>query len=826
MQPSQEHTGHAPSRLSGVPMYHVQDHRVGSPTAHVVQQAQPSYTSYAIPHSNTAALPAMQHQHQHQSQPSSAYVLPALTQALAKLHDHTYERFEHVEGSIKTVLDNIAAAEERARSETSQLAQWIERSHILQIKAVQSVLGRVQKLDGLIGGVSEPQPDVSVKDRLQRLEYALQELLEKTVDPQAPPAVSDRIDKAVNTSPHLVARDLVDKGIDPHLPNAEKTYIDTGVDAPVVRFMHASIDACAAMIDASTDALTPGKANAEVDALRPLYSDTAVHAHSAVHVDTDVGFPQRDSRSRSLSYVHMDLAAFGKAVPVQTRFPSSPFASEPMAPAAWTESSDTASPSADSNNTPRLKAENLPVSSGALPEHRAIEDDDRKEEGTSAAQREADSSDPDPDELGLFNPIDGSPQSEGVATPIALPVITHAPSSASSKSVLSSASPSASALTSPAPVSTLDAPSRSSTVSAVSSSTVAAGSTAARGTPSSLSKTLAPSSSPRLRLPLPRNLKSMPPSPALSTLSSLSSLSSLAGSQPSSSAPASVSSPSIQLASIPPPESQPPERDDSPEIQIIEPPPTHGRAKRRGKSGSTLKKPPAERPRKRRKTDGDALESVKVEQTKRRGRPPRHSTGAPRAGGRAVPSAAMADGRALEPEGETPPCRWPEKARNGEMQREFVQCDNCDAWYHFGCVGLAAGDPRLDPDASFHCPPCESSRQQRVRRHGMDIRNPGCGRPDCDHKGQAEETHEYFVERIIGRKPHGVTNDEPPAEFLWLVKWDGYKAVAATWTLPIHLGDCAGFIDDFENAALIEGHDLEDSYATVLLNEAAAVGWW
>lgn len=35
---------------------------------------------------------------------------------------------------------------------------------------------------------------------------------------------------------------------------------------------------------------------------------------------------------------------------------------------------------------------------------------------------------------------------------------------------------------------------------------------------------------------------------------------------------------------------------------------------------------------------------------------------------------------------------------------------SCEGWYHFGCVGLTKGDPRLEPDAQFICPPCNSSR--------------------------------------------------------------------------------------------------------------------
>ena len=52
-----------------------------------------------------------------------------------------------------------------------------------------------------------------------------------------------------------------------------------------------------------------------------------------------------------------------------------------------------------------------------------------------------------------------------------------------------------------------------------------------------------------------------------------------------------------------------------------------------------------------------------------------------------------------------------------------------------------------------------------------------------------------------------------------------YKADQATWGANEHLGDCAKFIEDFELAAEIEGRDLRNRDATILLNEAAAAGW-
>ncbi|KAI0631067.1 hypothetical protein C8Q77DRAFT_1062283 [Trametes polyzona] len=174
-------------------------------------------------------------------------------------------------------------------------------------------------------------------------------------------------------------------------------------------------------------------------------------------------------------------------------------------------------------------------------------------------------------------------------------------------------------------------------------------------------------------------------------------------------------------------------------------------------------------------------------------------------------------------------CPWPAKIEGDEAyQREFVQCDSCDAWYHFGCVGLLTNDPRLEPDAEFICPPCESSAANREQRQGLKFKEAACMRPDCDRAGLAEDTNEYFVERIIGRRPYEAdvtAGVEKPSRFLWLVKWDGWKADQASWTEREHLGDCARFIEEFEEAAEIEGRDLNKLHEVIVLNEGLAAGW-
>ncbi|KAJ7485385.1 hypothetical protein FB451DRAFT_55520 [Mycena latifolia] len=59
-----------------------------------------------------------------------------------------------------------------------------------------------------------------------------------------------------------------------------------------------------------------------------------------------------------------------------------------------------------------------------------------------------------------------------------------------------------------------------------------------------------------------------------------------------------------------------------------------------------------------------------------------------------------------------PSVAWPEMTPESKVDPEFVGkfvgCDNCERWYHYSCLGIVPGDPRLVGD--FHCPPCTAGR--------------------------------------------------------------------------------------------------------------------
>lgn len=158
---------------------------------------------------------------------------------------------------------------------------------------------------------------------------------------------------------------------------------------------------------------------------------------------------------------------------------------------------------------------------------------------------------------------------------------------------------------------------------------------------------------------------------------------------------------------------------------------------------------------------------------------------------------------------------WPDlKTFSSNWERQLIQCDNCDMWYHYGCVGVEKHDPRLDSEAAFICPLCSV---QIARRQTLRHRTGTCARPDCPHAADAADDL-YFVERLVGRETVG------KAGYRWLAKWDGYPMSEASWIPQGNLtGDADKLLKQFELDAVREGMDLSEK--VIILSEATAAGW-
>ncbi|KAH7910258.1 hypothetical protein BJ138DRAFT_1114242 [Hygrophoropsis aurantiaca] len=158
---------------------------------------------------------------------------------------------------------------------------------------------------------------------------------------------------------------------------------------------------------------------------------------------------------------------------------------------------------------------------------------------------------------------------------------------------------------------------------------------------------------------------------------------------------------------------------------------------------------------------------------------------------------------------------WPPKLDLSlTFHRQFIQCDSCELWYHFGCVGIERNDPRLEQDASFVCPTCNVKTAKRLT---SSDHSETCSRPDCDTQLEGE----FIVERILGRKAMG------QAGFLWLAKWDGYPISQANWIPEGNISDPKKLFEQFTADTAAVGINLEalDAAVPVLLREATEAGW-
>jgi len=157
---------------------------------------------------------------------------------------------------------------------------------------------------------------------------------------------------------------------------------------------------------------------------------------------------------------------------------------------------------------------------------------------------------------------------------------------------------------------------------------------------------------------------------------------------------------------------------------------------------------------------------------------------------------------------------WPMIMEDATKYR-YIQCDNCERWYHYGCVGIVSGDLRLEEDEQFICPPFH---HEPAARHTLRGHEDKCARPDCNFPGHAEEDGEFVVQKIIGRKLTANGN------FLWLIKWDGYPITMAEWCPEKNLGDCGKLISKFNVDMELQGLD-DDADQLILLQEAIEGGW-
>ncbi|KAI0070108.1 hypothetical protein K474DRAFT_914436 [Panus rudis PR-1116 ss-1] len=228
------------------------------------------------------------------------------------------------------------------------------------------------------------------------------------------------------------------------------------------------------------------------------------------------------------------------------------------------------------------------------------------------------------------------------------------------------------------------------------------------------------------------------------------------------------------------------------------------------------------RPAKRRKTMPEASPTSTSRNKQSRARETRRSLPVAPANPRS--DIESEDGQSVD-YGHTPvgQCLWPPKLGLMDFGSSSIGCDGCGAWYHVGCVGISQGDKRLDPDAQYHCPPCEASLKRKGTTQKLSVvREEYCARPDCE-KPRLLGDDAFYVERIIGRRPY--KGNAAEHGFEWLIKWEGWKVVDATWVPTADFPAASEHIQLFQQCAESQGLRLESQHITLLLREARAGGW-
>ncbi|KZS96300.1 hypothetical protein SISNIDRAFT_450962 [Sistotremastrum niveocremeum HHB9708] len=161
-------------------------------------------------------------------------------------------------------------------------------------------------------------------------------------------------------------------------------------------------------------------------------------------------------------------------------------------------------------------------------------------------------------------------------------------------------------------------------------------------------------------------------------------------------------------------------------------------------------------------------------------------------------------------EKQTPNLVWP-KALQEEETKLLINCDVCQFWYHFGCVGL---DGRLDRNGEdFVCPPCSKNIYMDTR---IRVKNTHkivkCMMPSCTNITTEEE---FFIEKVIAMKV--VSSQGEIAKHPWLVKWQSYGLEEATWEPSSNIHD--DYINAFQDEVKLSGVQV-DGFNVIFLPEA------
>lgn len=157
------------------------------------QTGGPQVAGVSSPFSTPMADPGSQFRTNVPSSPSVIdYLMSALRPMLLAHQESTSTRIEQIGSAIETLgvtvggLSNqIKDVRKETQDQTKDAATILERTHEVQLSTSRVLAARLAKLEKMIG-TSNDRDDKSLLNRLDTISYAVEELLERAKDPDAP----------------------------------------------------------------------------------------------------------------------------------------------------------------------------------------------------------------------------------------------------------------------------------------------------------------------------------------------------------------------------------------------------------------------------------------------------------------------------------------------------------------------------------------------------------------------------------------------------------------------------------------------------------------
>lgn len=112
-------------------------------------------------------------------------ILGVLALTIGGLHDSTSEKFAKMDTVVRDMAASLSEVREAMHTDMLKLAEWHDKAHERQMKALMLSLERLRALEKTIGEMRSLDGEETVTQRLQRMDCALAELMEQVQDPQA-----------------------------------------------------------------------------------------------------------------------------------------------------------------------------------------------------------------------------------------------------------------------------------------------------------------------------------------------------------------------------------------------------------------------------------------------------------------------------------------------------------------------------------------------------------------------------------------------------------------------------------------------------------------